>query len=335
MADGGTQRTALAASWLRVGLGFVLGVAFVALVIQNIDLAEVYELIARAHMLPLVIAVIAFVVDFLLRAVRFWAMLILATDRRLSLRPTIGPFIASFGMSDLLPLRIGDGFRVIWFSRHFHIPAGTVIGTMVVERILDLVSIVILGVVALALLDDGAPPLLVRNFQVVLGMAAIAGCFLLFAPVLACRILERLFARFDIAAVAMVINALRATSAAVVQIGSWRRLAWLGAVSLFLWLLESVVLIGAWISLDGAWKAILQPFTAFVFSTLGTLVPSLPGHFGAFEYFGIQAFALTGVDASMAAAVVFLAHLILWAPTAIFGVCWLVFGAPQKQRNTA
>ena len=69
------------------------------------------------------------------------------------------------------------------------------------------------------------------------------------------------------------------------------------------------------------------PFLAFVFSTLGTMIPSLPGHFGSFEYFGVQAFTLSGADPSFAAAVVFLAHLILWAPTAMFALLWLLFGS--------
>jgi uncharacterized protein (TIRG00374 family) len=322
------------ANWLQVGLGLVLGITFIMLVVQNVNFSDVYALFARASALPLVVATIAFIVDFLLRAVRFWAMLLLATGRRLPLKPTISPFIASFGMSDVLPLRVGDGFRVIWFSRHFHIPAGTVIGTMVVERILDLATIVFLGVVALALVDEDAPAVLVRNFQLVLSLAAIASFALLFAPLLLCRLLEKVLGRFNFKWVGVLAGALRATSAAVVQIGSWQRLAWLAAMSLALWLLESVVLIGAWISLGGSTSALLKPFTAFVFSTLGTLVPSLPGHFGSFEYFGVQAFSLVKVDAATAVAVVLLAHLILWAPTAIFGVCWLLLGLQRKRRNT-
>jgi uncharacterized protein (TIRG00374 family) len=299
------------------------------------SLADVSLLISSATVLPLVVALLAFVADFLLRAVRFWAMLQLVTNRKLPLAPTIAPFIASFGISDILPLRVGDGVRLLWFSRAFTIPIGTVIGAMLVERILDLVTLVLLGVLALGLLEGDAPDSLVWNFQLVLALAAVAGGGLLFAPVVLCRLLESVSSWRRFAPVRAAISALRNISAAVAQIGPWPRLFWLSVLSLLLWILEALVLIGAWVSLGGALEDVLKPFTAFVFSTLGTLAPSLPGHFGSFEYFGMQAFTLTGVDANMAAAVVLLAHLILWAPTAIFGICWLLLARSNKASGPA
>ncbi|QRM56083.1 lysylphosphatidylglycerol synthase transmembrane domain-containing protein [Sinorhizobium sp. BG8] len=335
MRDQSGWSSASFANILRVTLGLVAGVTFIYLVMRNVHIAEVGTLLADAAIAPLVIAILAYVADFLLRAARFWAMLLATTGRRIPLRPTIGPFIASFGVSDVLPLRVGDGFRVLWFNRQFGIPAGTVIGTMIVERILDLVTIVILGGISLAFVVSSAPPALVWNFQLVLGIAIAGGLVLLFAPALLCRVMDRLFGHIKLAPVVMVISALHATSEAVIKIGSWHRVVWLTALSLALWLLESVVLIGAWVSLGGSLDELLKPFLAFVFSTLGTLVPSLPGHFGSFEFFGIQAFALSGVDTTTAAAVILLAHIILWAPTALFGILWLLAGAASKVHHTA
>ncbi|WP_060510308.1 MULTISPECIES: lysylphosphatidylglycerol synthase transmembrane domain-containing protein [unclassified Rhizobium] len=319
---------------IRVGLGVIVGVGFVYLAMRNVSFDEVVTLLAGATLAPLLLAVLAFVADFFLRAVRFWMMLQSTSGRHLPLRLTIGPFIASFGMSDVLPLRVGDAFRILWFSRQFSIPAGTVMGTMLVERILDLVTIAFLGGVALAMVDLKSPPALVWNCQLLLVIALAGGSALLFAPALLCRLLERFFNRVKFAPVVVVIAALRAASQAVTQISSWRSLVTLTVMSIALWLLESVVFLGAWVSLGGAIDVLLKPFLAFAFSTLGTLVPSLPGHFGPFEFFGLQAFALAGVETGIAAAVVLLAHLILWAPTALFGVGWLMFAASRAPDAT-
>jgi uncharacterized protein (TIRG00374 family) len=315
---------------IRVGLGLVVGVTFVVLAMRNVHIAEVGQMLRRATVAPLLFAIFAFVTDFLLRAVRFWMMLQWTTDRRLPLRPTVGPFIASFGMSDVLPLRVGDGFRVLWFSRQFDIPAGIVIGTMIIERILDLFTIVLLGGMSLALVDLAAPPALVWNFQLLLVLSLSVGLGVLFAPALCHRVLEKLFRRGNFGPIIVLIAALRTASEAIAQFSSWRRLSMLTVMSLALWLLESCVFLGVWVSLGGATDALLQPSLAFAFSTLGTLVPSLPGHFGPFEFFGLQAFTLAGVETAMAAAVVLLAHLILWAPTALFGIGWLLLAATQK-----
>lgn len=311
----------------RVGLGLIVGGTFVYLAMRNVSFGEVGSLLSGATVAPLLFAILAFVVDFLLRAVRFWMMLQSTSGRHFPLRLTIGPFVASFGMSDVLPLRVGDGFRILWFSRQFAIPAGTVIGTMIVERILDLVTIVLLGGIALALVGVAAPPPLVWNFQLLLVIALACGLAVLFVPALLYRVLEILFHRIRFGPIVMLITALRSAAQAVTQISSWRRLTLLTVMSLALWLLESVVFLGVWLSLGGSIDALLKPFIAFAFSTLGTLVPSLPGHFGPFEFFGLQAFALAGVETSIAAAVVLVAHLILWAPTALFGVGWLLFAA--------
>ncbi|MDW9830265.1 flippase-like domain-containing protein [Sinorhizobium meliloti] len=335
MTDGGHHVQKRIGQVLRVGLGLFAGVAFLVLVGRDIHVSEVGALFQRATLAPLFMAMLAFATDFLLRAVRFWMMLQQTSRRELSLAPTVAPFIASFGISDVLPLRLGDGFRVVWFSRQFRIPAGTVIGTMIVERILDLVTIVIIGAVTLALVDVSADPELVRNFQVVLFLACLAGLAILFAPSLLTRAFDRLSRGITFSPVLILRSALKATSAAVLQLGSWRQIIILTAISLALWFLESLVIIGAWLSLGGLADDLLKPILAFAFSTLGTLVPSLPGHFGAFEYFGVQAFSLVGVDGATAVAVILLAHLILWAPTAIFGICWILFVTPQKaQRPT-
>jgi uncharacterized protein (TIRG00374 family) len=317
----------LIARTIRIGLGLIVGGTFVLFAVRNVHFAEVRAILSHATVTPLVFAVVAFVADFLLRAVRFWIMLQSTTGRRLPLRTTIGPFIASFGMSDVLPLRVGDGFRVVWFSRQFGIAAGTVIGTMIVERILDLVTIVLLGGISLAVVSLAAPPALVWNFQLLLAVTFVGGLAMLFAPTVCHRGLATLFRQASFGPINKLIEAMRAASRAVAKIRSWRYLGMLTAISVALWLLESGVFLGVWLSLGGSINALLQPFLAFAFSTLGTLVPSLPGHFGPFEFFGLQAFTLAGVDTPMAAAVVLLAHLILWAPTALFGIGWLLSAA--------
>jgi len=321
---------------LQVGLGVVVGVAFIALLIRSIDLRQVASILGRAAVEPLLFGLAAFVADFFLRGVRFWAMLLVATSKKLSLRACIGPFIASFGISDILPLRAGDGFRILWFSRGFDIPMGTVVGAMAVERALDLLVVLLFAATSLALTGIAATPAMVSGFRFMV-MLTIVGVVLLFVLIAISRALARrspgsrpgrISAIFDVLA-----NGLRATSAAAVQtLWGWNFLVFVG-LSLICWILEYLVFFAAWLSLGGAVSAVAQPFLAFAFSTLGTLLPGLPGHFGTFEYFGLEAFVLTGIDPSFAAAVLFLAHLLLWLPTALFGIGWVVARSLQSYRG--
>lgn len=311
---------------VRIAIGLALGLIFAAIVIRHVDFRKGAAIMEQASLAPILVALAAFASDFVLRAARFCGLLFAATGRAIPLARAFAPFVASFGMSDVLPLRAGDGLRVIWFSRRFDLPAGTVLGAILVERIFDLMALLVLGAVALPFASAAMPATLVASFQLVLVGCLVVGLVAIAAPAVLVRLCERLSKRMPGPMMATLLRTLQAVADALRQIRSWRRMMLFGALSIGCWLLESVVFMGAWLGLGGTGAAGI-PFLSFIFSTLGTMVPSLPGHFGSYEYFGVQAFTLSGADPSFATAVVFLAHLIIWAPTALFGVLWVMIGA--------
>jgi uncharacterized membrane protein YbhN (UPF0104 family) len=291
-----------------------LGLLFLWLFLRQIDTGSVLATVARALPAPIVIALVAYATDFLLRAVRFWMLLQAVTGQRLPLSQVPAPFIASFGISDLLPLRAGDVFRLFWFQRRMALPASGVLGAMMIERFFDLFALMLIALAVLGWHVDGAW---------LVYLVVIAGlCIGLGAVMAGARSLSAHAASARWAWV-------RGLFAAVQSFGILRspgltlRLALL---SLVCWLLEAVVLIGSWISLGGEWERWIAPAGAFVTSTLGTLFPGLPGHLGTFELFGLETFDRMGVSADFGAAVLLLAHLILWMPTALFAIGWLALG---------
>lgn len=310
--------------WLRVLPGLVLGGAFLALLWNTVDMARVAALMARASPLPLLLALLAYALDFVLRAARFRFLLDPAGRHGLTLKATVAPFVASFGISDVLPLRLGDVFRVWWFHRRFGLPVGLVLAGMIVERVLDLVAILAIAGVALWLVDAPLP----HEAMMQLRMAALGVLVLSIAvlalPAVVARIAERIAQRHSHGLVHRVAVAARSVADAVRAIGNARRMAGMLLLSIGLWLLESLVMLGAWISLGGEAGAWLKPLTAFAVATLGTLVPGLPGHFGSFEVFGVLIFVALGIAAEPATATILVAHLLLWLPTALFGIGWLL-----------
>jgi glycosyltransferase 2 family protein len=312
--------------FLKIAAGLIVGAMFVVLLVRQVDISQVRALLREASAAPLLLAIVAFIADFAVRAVRFWSMLSAAAGRRLPLSLCIGPYIASFGVNDVVPLRAGDGLRVIWFSRRFSIPAGTVIGTMMTERLLDLLTVLLFGGLALTIAGAPLPPLLVSGFQLILAAALVGGAVLMLAPAALLRLLDSLAAHTAAAPVQAVVGVLRAISAAILRTGSPGLLIWFSLLSLVCWALEALVFYGAWLSLGGAAASLTEPFLAFSIGTLGALAPGLPGHFGSYEYFGVETLKLLGTDPSFAASFIFLAHLVLWIPTALFGVVWLLIG---------
>ncbi|TCM21651.1 uncharacterized protein (TIRG00374 family) [Novosphingobium sp. PhB165] len=314
--------------WLRDSLrilpGLVLGGAFLALLWNTVDMARVAALMAQAAWPPLLLALIAYALDFVLRAARFRFLLDPDGARGLTLRATVAPFIASFGISDVLPLRLGDVFRIWWFHRRFGLPAGLVVAGMIVERVLDLVAILAIAAVGLWLVDAPLPHEAMMHLRLAAGAAMVLSIGVLAMPAVLARTGAVVARRYPRGAVQRLAAAARSVADAVRAIGQGRRMARMLLLSVGLWLLESLVMLGAWVSLGGDPAAWLKPLTAFAVATLGTLVPALPGHFGSFEVFGVLVFVALGVPAEPATAIILVAHLLLWLPTALFGIGWLM-----------
>jgi len=317
------ERASTGGGNLRFWLGVVVGTAFLALLWTSVDVAAVGALLMRASWPPLVLALAAYALDFLLRAWRF-RLLLDPDGRKVPFGPSVAPFVASFGISDILPFRLGDVFRVYWFHRRFSLPMGHVLGAMVVERVLDLVSILMVAGLALLLVDTALPAEIVAQFRLVLIVAVAASLIVLFSP----GFIEALAGwgerKFPLVPVTKLAAAARSVAEAVRGTGDPRRILGMVLLSFALWLLESLVMLGAWVSLGGGLPEWLKPLVAFAFSTLGTLVPALPGHFGSYEFFGMLSYRAVRVEAEQGAATILLAHLLLWLPTALFALGWLV-----------
>ncbi len=80
----------------RIGLGVAAGAAFIVLVVRDVHLPEVWALLQNAALAPLLFAFLAFVTDFLLRALRFWMILKQTSSRDFTTRPDRGTVYRQF-----------------------------------------------------------------------------------------------------------------------------------------------------------------------------------------------------------------------------------------------
>jgi len=304
-------------------LQFAVGAGLLALLSSMVDLRQIGRLLLGAKLMPLIAALLLLALDFLLRAMRFREMLTAASGTPMPLRSLVAPFVASFGISDLLPLRIGDGFRLVWFSRQCAMPFGAVVGAMIVERLMDLTAILVLGVIGFVGMHPevlGAHRDLVLVGALGLAVALLAAQRLM---LLAQRWLLRMQAGRETFLSRQAGLAIT-TIETVRQLAARRYAAGLTLLSVLIWMIEAGVMFCTWASLGDAPVSPFVLLFAFASATIATLFPSLPGHFGTFEFAGVEAFALAGTDRSTAAAAVLLTHILLWAPIALFAIGWLV-----------
>lgn len=154
---------ALAKAFVGVGFGLLL----LWLVLSRIDIEQGRLALVRANMGSMALAVVAYWLAILFRIVR-WRLL-LSGAGRLSFGQVSQALIIGYAVNNVLPARLGEIFRADLLRRRFGISRSAALGSIIVERLLDGMSVVILlgiGLTAIGSLSDNKA----------LVMAAIAGC---------------------------------------------------------------------------------------------------------------------------------------------------------------
>jgi len=320
----------------RLAIGLATGIGFIWLLLRNVDVAEVLPLVRRSSPAWLLAALAALALDFLVRTFRFIVMLRTATRSSLTLRSSLGPYLASFCVNNVLPFRAGDGFRLVWFTSQFGLSSGAVLGIMLVERFLDLSMLLLAGSLALAAVPASEQTATLFT-SISCGLAAIFALAigLLSLPAPLQRLTRHLAARTSSAWAIALAGLFDATFRAILMVSSPGQLLRLVVLSIACWAAEALVFVFTWLSMGGGSDFLTAPLLGFALGTLATLIPSLPGHFGPFDYFAVQGFSIAGAPPELSTGVVLLIHLVLWLPTTLAGMIWLVNMPTPQGRATA
>lgn len=310
----------------KIGLGFLLAGVFAYVIYRQIDPMGFLDALRSAKWGWLAGGIASLLLGYCLRATRWWLMLRgIGSDA--SFRDCVWPFIASFGVNNLLPLRAGDALRAFVFSALLRCPPWKILGTLAVERALDLfILLVFFFVLSLTVPSVAMSDFLASTFQttVLVGIAAVAGVLVM--PKWLGRALTS--TRFQkLAAVIPFAQPVVERVVVVLEAMVLSRKAWLLPKLLILsalgWSLEALVFICAAFSLMPQ-GAVTGSILAFTIATLSTMLPGTPGHFGTFDYFAMEGFRITGVETSLALAIAVTSHLIIWAPVTLIAIGWFL-----------
>lgn len=315
---------------LRTVIVLLVAGGLFALFLRNTDLRDVGVQMGRARLDLVLLALGVTGLTYVLRALR-WQYL-LAPIGRVRLSVALKTTVIGFAASALLPARAGELLRPYLLARKEGLSATATFATVIVERLLDTITVVLLFTSYLLVFDPGVGAADAATFrQVKLGGAAAAGlCLaalvLLFflaghpatldrltrglSRVLPPRLAERAgrVVRTFAEGLAVVRQPARLLAAIAWSLPLWLSIAW-----------------GIWL-VTRAFH-IEMPFTgSFLIVALlvvGVAVPT-PGAVGGFHYFyrlGATAFFAASNDRAVGAALVL--HAVSFVPVAIAGLILL------------
>ncbi len=276
-----------ASRWVS-GAGFVIAALLIWWLLRGEDPAEIWANIRGADFRYLALAVAATTCVFPLRAIR-WRYLLAPVQSESPFRSRFAAVCVGFMANNLLPARLGELARAWSYSRLEGIPAMAAIGTLVVERVLDGLVILLLLLVALAAPNfpsEGLPPALaegVRGLAIVLAVVLAGAIAALARPGPVLGGIERVARALLPGRMAAGLAALAGrTVMGMRSLGGWRLLVPATGWSLAIWLLQSF---SFWLGFLAF--GIELPFTAAMVTNAATAIavsiPSAPGFFGTFH----------------------------------------------------
>lgn len=306
---------------VQFAVGVALAVLFVWLILRDLDQKALIEAFGNPDWRWLALGFAFWTSGYAVRVLRWRSMLAVANPNLGFWRCAV-PFLGSIAANNVLPFRLGDVLRCLAFSRWLAVDAGTVTATVLVERLLDLLTVLV--AVGLALLAfaprEGALGLLGVGASVLVALAVFVLGLLLAPGTLRplARWVESLLGRASPAAAERLAVFSGRLMYTLVLLSRGRRMPGLIAASALVWTFEGAVY---W-AVAMAIPVMQNPAAAWLampVGTLATLLPSTPGYIGTFDYFAIAAAEAGGNSPAAATAFAVLVHAYFYIPATIAG----------------
>ena len=317
---------------IRIGASLAVGILLLVALIWWTGIDKIGAAIGSASPVWLAAAALVILPAYILRAVR-WKLLLLPVKKTVRVSNTFWSTAVGFMVNTLIPIRLGEFVRAYILGEKEETGFGPSFSSIVVERTLDLIGLLSIGVVTMFLVSAQADlsSLVVNIFTAVAVLIAVILAVIIVGikkEDLIIRLLTRITSKIPLVKkyttriadfASSLIKGLQGLSQNPKMFVANISLTWI------LWLIQT--------------SAIYLTFTAFnypmpfvaailggVLMSVSHILPATPGYVGSYEAFWAVIFLALGVPENLLLATAVISHLIGLLPTIIIGcvsVIWL------------
>jgi glycosyltransferase 2 family protein len=309
-------------------VGTVLAAYFIYLIVRQVDFYKLVAILRHSNPLFIALGFATIALAYVFRTGRLH-FIVSQHSRQSTLGKCAKAILVGVAINNIYPFRLGDVYRVVAFRSLLGIDGAKMLGALVIERIIDLICILLFLALALALSQSRVSDSQVRFWILVLTCASIlAFVLMLFTP----RPLRQLLALFrpGIPILGAVLRFADSLLEGVASAMAPRSIVVIFAIGLAGWTVELAVfswVVGKAVGLDARFAAGLL---GLVLGNLSALFPNVPGYVGTLDYFMVLGITSAGGDPNQAAAFAIVAHAILWLFTTGGGL--LYFAVDRYRR---
>ena len=306
--------------WALTGVGVIVTVLLCYIAVRDVRLTETWNALSRSQLIWLAPAFIVFALSIFVRALR-WRMLFEPAHRP-GTKAATRALLVGYLFNNLLPARAGEAARIVQLHKEARVPRAEALATVVVERIFDVVSLLLLLFAALPWLPSVT---WFRQAAILAGVVAVIVVVMVVGLAIfgdrpirtLVRPLRFLPAERVEFAVQNITRGLVAMRRPVVALGAF-------AATIVSWLVMGV---SFWLLMRGFGFGIDASAALLVLVTvnLTMIVPSGPAALGVFEAGTVVALHAYQVPQSEALSYALVLHMLNFLPFIAAG-SWVLFG---------
>lgn len=311
----------------RAIVGIAISVVALAVVVRSVDIPTAWETLKGADARWVALLVAFGMADIALRALR-WKVL-LRPVATVPYRTTLASLLVGYLANNILPARLGEIVRSVDLGERTGLSRSTILGTIVVERVVDTVVVVAIASVAILVLS-------VRGIVASAVMVGLAVTSLLVVAIAVGIAAHRLPGAERVSAymhrwprVRVVLVRLRAglsiakdartmAAAVALSVGSWS---------------FTVLAFAAAAQAVGVEPTMGQAALLAAGTNLATAIPAAPGYVGTFELAAVTIAASVGIARESALAFAVLVHAVTLLLTSAGGAVAFALGQRGRARR--
>lgn len=304
---------------LKASIGILISLVLLYFIFSSINFEEINKIIFKFGFLLFLIGVMIYSVSFVFRAWR-WQHIISPIMKISYLKSILIIFVAYF-FNSVLPARIGDFIRAYILSKNTNIKTLTSISTVVVDRMLDGLTLFLLlsiGIIGAGLKLDIDRRFLFTIFIILLLFIILLIFYTMeFNTVMRCvyplkNIAPDLYMKLE-----SFMRSIK-TGGDIFSKGSKAHLI-LFFSSLLVWVVEASLFYFV-LYFIGIRIGIYVLFILLALVNLGIMIPSAPGYIGTFEAAFMFVLVYFGIEKEMALSAALIIHAIWFFTTIFFGL---------------
>ncbi len=306
----------------KIVLGLLVGGGCLFFALKGFKLNSLMLAVEKANFSWVVPFLCLFVLNQCLRTFR-WNVL-LSPLAQIPIRSLFPVLFFGFFMNTILPARSGEFIRAYLVQRKFGVHGVSAFGSIVAERMSDLLALLLLVMFASSILPMASSSLYKLGFFFGVGVIAIAVSLYYINK-------NKSFTSKN-KVISFLFDLLTKSISGFVALRSVRKISLVVALSIFIWINEValVILISKVMLLD---LDFLRAAAVLVGLSIGVMIPGAPGYVGTFEFFGKQMLEFLGYPSDASLSMVLVLHFFQILTLSIMGVASFFYLKKVELKN--